>query len=153
MIMASLALGYIIKNVCNKLFIVGRYQNVKYILCCIIFAYFIAQLSNASFKNKNIQNVLTFLKIYRTSNQDIWLSFLDTSKPMMLKLTDIDNGLYYVGFCVAIEENQRSPIIVLSHYRIFNQEGNIVEDCFEKYGRTVMLNTGSFSSIERLEYA
>ncbi len=149
-LLSSLTVGFIIKNVLTKF---NQNSDLVYIVICGITAYLLALLNSFLNTNDKIINVLQTLRINRTNTPNIWYDFLPPiSKAIVLKLTDTDNEICYVGCCTNVEEGEHQPFIVLSRYRKQKITGEILIDCSNDTESCVILNTENFSSIERIIY-
>ncbi len=147
-IMASLTLGFIIKEACEA---AGQNSIVIYILLCAVIAYLLALLSCHLNSSSKIEPVLHMFKINRTSYSSIWYDFLPpNSNPIIVKLVDQEHGIYYKGLVRRVEENAHSPFIVLSNYRKYACDNTLLEDCSKNNKIRLMLKAESFSSIERV---
>ncbi len=51
----------------------------------------------------------------------------------------------YYGICVLVEDFQRYPQIVLSNYTKRDLSGEIIEDCYEKPEKRVVIDTSKFN--------
>lgn len=147
-LLSSLTVGFIVKNILTKF---GQNNDLIYIAICGVTAYLFAQLNGWMNNNDNVNKLFQKLKINRTTNHNIWLDFLPPmSKPIVLKLTDIDNKICYIGCCTDVEEGEHLPFIVLSRYQKLKITGEVLTDYSNDAEICVILNTERFSSIERI---
>lgn len=147
-LLSSLTVGFIVKNILAKF---GQNNDLIYIAICGITAYLFALFSGWMNNSDKVNKLLQKLKINRTNNLNIWYDFLPPmSKPIVLKLTDIDNKICYIGCCSNVEEGEHLPFIILSRYQKLKITGEVLTDYSNDSESCVILNTEKFSSVERI---
>ena len=148
LLLSSLTVGFIIKNTLIKF---NQNNDLVYVAICGVVAYLLALLICWLNTSNKVYNVLQHLRINRTNHSNIWYDFLPPmSKPIALKLTDMDNKICYIGCCTDVEEGEHLPFIVLSRYKKQKITGEVLIDCSNDNESSVILNTEKFTSIERI---
>lgn len=84
--------------------------------------------------------------IRRTWNRNIWNDLIEPEKRNCVKIFD-ETG-FYVGTCVAFEDDQREPCIILEGYERCDFEGNTVITANLSGDRRMMFNLKDFQRVE-----
>lgn len=95
--------------------------------------------------SKKFNNLLRFVHIQRTANDNIWTDVIQPNTFLKIRMKD---NTFYTGLCHYVETYQREPIIVLSRYKYFDADGEMEYDCFDDKNYFIMINSKDFERIE-----
>ncbi len=144
-LLQSLVISYVLNQVIY--IIQGCFRlNINVLPVSILFsllsAFTIGRLADLNF----IQWLFDKLGIRRTLNDSIWVDLIDSERRNNIKIFD-DDG-YYVGTCVAYEDDQREPYIILEGYERCDLEGNTIIPANLSGDRKSLFNLKDFKRVE-----
>lgn len=116
-------------------------KTILYLLISLV----LGLLCGGITSSKKFNDVLRFVRIQRTANDNIWTDVIQSNTFLKIYMND---NTSYTGLCHYVETYQREPIIVLSRYKYFDADGKIEYDCFNDKNYFVMINSKDFERIE-----
>ena len=145
MLLQSIAASYIINQILIRLEKLLSLETDN-LLTPVIFSLAIAFLIGRCIDLNAAQWIFDKLGIRRTLNNSIWTDLIDSEKRNSVKIFD-DDG-YYVGTCVAFEDDQREPYIILEGYERCNLNGDTLIPANLSGDRKSLFNLKDFKRIE-----
>lgn len=149
----SIAISYIFKNIwdfaysgldLNNTFCYCAYF-VTMLVSCVLLSYVFYVVGSS----KIIGVLLNKLKIRRTTNDNIWVDIIKDGT--CLRVFSNDGEKSYYGFCDICELHSREPIVVLSRYRILDNQDNVIFDGTDNKSSRMILNLKDFERIEAVQ--
>ena len=138
----SLIIGYVICKVMNGIpWNINDVVDTIGIFCTsAITAYVFSKI-----KNSKSRKIYDGLKIRRTPNDILWNDLTDNRKPYFIEAMD-EEGNIYKGGAYLIEENQRTPYIVLAGYEY--RINNIQNDATKCNNEVIVLDSSKMKYIK-----
>lgn len=146
-LLKSVVVSAVIKSIFDCIPVTAKLDNFYTPVLCLICA-ILGFLCGKLIRNKMLNNILSFLKIQRTPNENIWDDVIKDGQNcwVCLRSPKIDN-LRYLGVFRYGEEFKSEPIIALSNYQILDANGKVLAD-YSNTNDMIMLNTKDFEVIE-----
>ena len=151
----SIAISYIFKSVWDFAYSGLDLNNPLYyciylgtmLISCILLSYIFYIVGSSTI----IEKLLITLKIRRTTNDNIWVDIIKDGT--CLRVFSKDGEKSYFGFCDICELHSREPIVVLSRYRILDNQDNVILDNTGNESSRMILNLKDFEKIELVQAA
>lgn len=146
-LLKSVVISAIIKSIFDCIPVTAKldifYTPVLCITCAIL-----GFVCGKLIRWKKLHSLLSFLKIQRTPNENIWDDVIKDGQNCWVRLRSpkIDN-LQYLGIFKYGEEFKSEPIIAISNYQVLDMNGNVITD-YSNTTNILMLNTRNFEKIE-----
>lgn len=146
----SIAISYIFKSIWDFAYSNLDLDNtvcyciylVTMLISCVLLSYVFYIVGSS----KIIDKLLKKLEIYRTANDNIWVDIIKDGT--CLRVFSKDGEKSYYGFCDICELHSREPIVVLSRYRILDNNDEVIFDGTDNKASRMILNLKDFERIE-----
>lgn len=144
----SLVIGFVLKTVVCAVIPIrfGFYVNtVGFLILCACLGGVVGYTVESSWFRK----ILTKLRISRSVHENIWHDIIDVEgNAMWIRAVSREKEQVIIGILVLAEEFQRHPLLVLQQYRVYNLEGEIVEDYIEDANHQIIIKSEDYDTID-----
>lgn len=149
-VLKSIAISYIFKSVWDFAYTSFDLENPLYysvyLVTMLVSSVLLSYIFYVVGSSELIGKLLNKLKIRRTTNDNIWVDIIKDGT--CLRVFSNDGKKSYYGFCDICELHSREPIVVLSRYRILDNQDNVIFDGTDNKSSRMILNLKDFEIIE-----
>lgn len=147
-LIVSIILNYILVLLYNKISLIEKFSFIQdnrtfwYIIFSFIFGFIIGRICISESYNE----ILRDLHIGRDTIDNIWDNAVKNGTWM--RIYTKDPNISYLGYVVKSEPYASNPKIILSGYKILDDDGNVLSDYSEDENEYVIMSTDDFDRIE-----